>query len=58
MAVIYERRGRGADIAEFGLNLYSGCAIGCRYCYSFGSTVRRGTNGLAVRSRARIFCLC
>ena len=27
-----------AEFAELGLNLYSGCAVGCRYCYAFGST--------------------
>ena len=33
MPVIYEMHGRMADISELGLNLYSGCAVGCRYCY-------------------------
>ena len=32
MPVIYELRGRAAEFAELGLNLYSGCAVGCRYC--------------------------
>ena len=32
MPVIYELRGRAAKFSELGLNLYSGCAIGCRYC--------------------------
>ena len=34
MPVIYEMRGNSAIFAEFGLNLYSGCAVGCRYCPS------------------------
>ena len=32
MAVIYEVRGRATELSELGLNLYSGCAVGCRYC--------------------------
>ena len=32
MAAIYELHGRVATLSEFGLNLYSGCAVGCRYC--------------------------
>ena len=32
MRVIYELRGRTADFGELGLNLYSGCAVACRYC--------------------------
>ena len=36
MAVIYELRGQPAAFGELGLNLYSGCAVGCRYCYFVG----------------------
>ena len=32
MPVIYELRGRIATFAELGVNLYSGCAVGCRCC--------------------------
>ena len=32
MAVIYELRGGAAAYGELGVNLYSGCAVGCRYC--------------------------
>ena len=32
MAVIYELRGKAAENCELGVNLYSGCAVGCRYC--------------------------
>ena len=33
MAIIYELRGRASSVGEFGINLYFGCAVGCRYCY-------------------------
>ena len=39
MAVIYELRGTMAEFAELGLNLYSGCAVGCRYCSDFFATI-------------------
>ena len=32
MAVIYQLRGRAASFSELAVNLYSGCAVGCRYC--------------------------
>ena len=32
MPIIYELRGIATEFAELGLNLYSGCAVGCRYC--------------------------
>ena len=32
MPVIYKLRGQMAEFAELGLNLYSGCAIGCQHC--------------------------
>ena len=32
MPVIYGLRGKVAEFCELGINLYSGCAIGCRYC--------------------------
>ena len=32
MAVIYELRGGAAVFGELGVNLYSGFAVGCRYC--------------------------
>jgi DNA repair photolyase len=32
MSVIYELRGRAAAFGELGLNLYSGCAVGCLNC--------------------------
>ena len=32
MPVIYELRGIMTAFGELGLNLYSGCAVGCRYC--------------------------
>ena len=32
MPVIYELPRKTAAYAELGLNLYSGCAVGCRYC--------------------------
>ena len=32
MSVIYELRGRAAALGELGLNLFSGCAVGCRNC--------------------------
>ena len=32
MSVIYEMGGKAAACAELGLNLYYGCAVGCRYC--------------------------
>ena len=34
MPVIYELRGKSAEFSDLGLNLYSGCAVGCRYCGS------------------------
>ena len=56
MTAIYELRGRMTDLAELGLNLYSGCTIGCRYCPD--AWLRRMTwaNGPTTRSRKRIFC--
>ena len=33
MSVIYELRGKSAEFGELGVDLYAGCAIGCRYCY-------------------------
>ena len=33
MSVIYELRGKAAEFGDLGLNLYSGCAVGCRYCH-------------------------
>ena len=33
MPVIYELRGKPATYTQLGLNLYSGCTVGCRYCY-------------------------
>ena len=33
MAVIYELRGKLAAISELAINLYSGCAVGCRNCH-------------------------
>ena len=33
MPVIYELRGRAAEFGELGINLYSGCAVACGYCY-------------------------
>ena len=33
MPVIYELHGKAAEYAELGIDLYSGCAVGCRYCY-------------------------
>ena len=32
MAVFYELRGKTAGFTELGINLYFGCAVGCRYC--------------------------
>ena len=32
MPVIFELRGGMASFSELGVNLYSGCAVGCRYC--------------------------
>ena len=32
MPVIYELRGKAAAFGELGINLYSGCAVGCRNC--------------------------
>ena len=41
MPVIYELRGKAAAFGELAINLYSGCAVGCRYCSD--SWVRRMT---------------
>ena len=32
MPVIYELRGKVAEFCDLGLNLFSGCTVGCRYC--------------------------
>ena len=33
MAIIYEPRGKAGEYAPLAVNLYSGCAHGCVYCY-------------------------
>lgn len=33
MSVIYEPRGRAAEYSGLACNLYTGCSLGCRYCY-------------------------
>lgn len=33
MRAIYKPRGRALEYAELALNLYTGCAHGCQYCY-------------------------
>ena len=56
MAVIYELRGKPAEFGDLGLNLYYGCAVGCRYCYDIflnRTTWERWTR----RGRERRFCL-
>ena len=52
MPVLYELRGRTAAYGELGLNLYSGCAVGCRYCYDVWlqrMTWERWTTGATAR---------
>ena len=36
MPVIYELRGKTTTFGGLGINLYSGCAVGCRYCSALG----------------------
>ena len=55
MAIIYEMRGSAVEFGDLGVNLYSGCAVGCRYCHSISlqrMTWERWTIGA---SRAGIF---
>jgi DNA repair photolyase len=33
LRVIYEPRGRAREYSQLAVNLYSGCAMGCDYCY-------------------------
>ena len=34
MSIIYPLRGVAREFAELGVNLYSGCIVGCRHCCS------------------------
>ena len=56
MPVIYELRGRWLTFGELGVNLFSGCAVACRYCSDYW--VRRMTWEKWTRGagRAGIFC--
>ena len=52
MAVIYELRGRMAAYSELGINLFAGCAVGCRNCPDFwlqGITWERWISGARPR---------
>ena len=52
MPVIYELRGKTAALADLGLNLYSGCAVGCHYCgqiWSYRMTWEQWTQGARPR---------
>ena len=41
MRAIYKPKGRALEYAELALNLYTGCAHGCKYCYVPGSTFKK-----------------
>ena len=53
MPVIYELRGKPATYTQLGLNLYSGCTVGCRYCSGLAASARRWRNGPTTRGRDR-----
>ena len=55
MPVIYELRGKATAFGDLGINLYSGCAVGCRYCLD--NWVRRMTweRWTTARGRKKIF---
>ena len=58
MAVIYELRGKLAAFSDLAINLYSGCAVGCRYCYEISlhrMTWEKWTSG--ARPRRNILAL-
>ena len=58
MTVLYELRGKPAEFGDLGLNLYYGCAVGCRCCYDIFLNRRRGSNGRSGgRGPRRTFCL-
>ena len=56
MPVFYELRGKSAVFGDLAINLYSGCAVGCRYCIDAAvrhMTLEQWTTG---PRRAGIFC--
>ncbi len=40
MRTIYKPKGRALEYAELALNLYTGCAHGCKYCYAPKATFK------------------
>ena len=57
MAVIHQFRGRAAAHADLGLNLYSGCAVGCQNCSEPWARRMTWESWTSGAGREKIFCL-
>jgi len=41
MGIIYEPRGKAKEYADLAVNIYTGCAHGCKYCYAPAATFKK-----------------